>query len=85
MKEEDIEQLGRLVSQQIPALKTTDERMLSTNLFRDDATSERNLGLFSSMLEAHEGGTIAGEEEVIINHSGPENLKKSRQKTREIK
>ena len=47
----------RLVSQNIPALKTTeaDERM--SNFFRD-ATSERKMGLFSSMLEVHEGGTI---------------------------
>ena len=52
-------ELGRLVSQQIPALKTTDDERMS-NLFRD-ATSERNLGLFSSMLEAHEGGTSIGE------------------------
>jgi len=46
-------------SQNIPALKTTetdgDERM--SNFFRD-ATSERKMGLFSSMLEVHEGGTL---------------------------
>ena len=47
----------RLVSQNIPALKTTEDDERMSNFFRD-ATSERKMGLFSSMLEVHEGGTI---------------------------